>query len=729
MTTATAPQSPDRQTAELRFKVHGMHCAGCASTVRKAIEGVSGVSSASVSVTEGQASVEGADVDPQRVVEAVRNKGYDAEPAEEGLAPSEIRSDIELRQAHHERMWRYRAIVGLGLWAPLETLHWVGAAQGFAHTVWMQWTMLLGSTVVIAFAGWGFYRSALKAAAKRTANMDTLIALGATTAYIYSLVLFVLGLDQAMYFAEAAGLLGIVSLGHWFEARASAKAGGAVRELLELQPDQAERFDPSGEVETIPSAEVRPMDRLLVRPGARIPVDGIVLEGASAVDESIVTGESVPVEKTEGDEVVAGSMNTTGRLVVEANVDGRHTTVSRIAELVQKAQTSRTQIQRLADRVSAIFVPAVVSIALVTFLVWWLVVGDISTGVISAVTVLIISCPCALGLATPMAVMVGTGAASKRGVLIKTAEALERAVRARRVIFDKTGTLTAGEPGVIAVDPSSDDFSEEDILRLAAGVEEPSEHPVAHAIVEAARERGVAGSPVSDFRALPGRGVRGVVDGRTVEVVRDEEASCQVVVDRVRAGTITVADSLREDARQAIDDLRAFGLKVTMLTGDRRPIAERIGRELGLSPDEIVAEASPESKVEHVERVADEAIMIGDGINDAAALAKASVGVAMASGTTVAIESAQVVIPGDRVAAVPELVHLARSTVRTIKQNLFFAFVYNAAAIPVAAFGLLGTYGPLWAALAMGASDITVIGNALRLKMRIARERGGRTAR
>ncbi len=700
----------------MRLRVTGMSCAGCAATIQRALEGRHGISSASVSVTAGVASIEGQELNAEEIIRTIREKGFDAEPIEATTSVHDQRSDIEKKQAATERIWRYRAIVGLGLWVPLESLHWIGHWLHW-HGPWMNWLMFIGSSIIIVFAGSGFYRSAWKAATKRTTNMDTLIALGATTAYIYSAIIFFGGLELTAYFAEAAGLLGIVSLGHWFEARASARAGSAVRELLKLQPETAEVEQPDGTIHTIASADVPRRARIIIRPGGRVPVDGVVIDGSSAVDESIVTGESIPVEKSRGDSVSAGSMNTTGRLILETSVDGRHTTIARIADLVQKAQTSRAPIQRLADRISSIFVPTVLVIAFATFTGWWLA-GDIPTGVISAVTVLIISCPCALGLATPMAVMVGTGAASKRGILIKRAESLERIGRADRIIFDKTGTLTEGTPKVTDLAPAAG-YDNDVLLRLAASAEAPSEHPIAKAIVAAAHERGLKLDQVEAFTALPGVGVRGRLNGQSITVERDEHATARVVLDGERIGTITLTDRPRPDAQRAITELQQLGMRTMMLSGDRKDTAERIGRELGIAPDDIRAEVTPDQKAEYVHAMDGETIMVGDGLNDAAALAAAGTGIAMASGTNIAIESAAVVIPGDQVRAVPTLVRLSRQTLRTIKQNLFFAFIYNASAIPLAAFGMLGEYGPLWAAMAMGLSDITVIGNALRLKRRL----------
>ena len=699
------------------MRVSGMTCAGCASAVRGAIESRPGVRSASVSFIDGLVTVVGNDVRPESLVAAVRERGYDAEHVADTPAPAALRSDIELRQARQERQWRFRAVVGLGFWIPMALVHWL------AEGPWVPWLLFAGSTIVVATAGAGFYRSALGAARRGTTNMDTLISLGATTAYGFSLVVFVarffgrLG-EQPLYFTEAAALLGLISLGHWIEARATKRAGSAVRELLELQPDQAEVVEADGTRRVMESADVRPGQHLLIRPGARIPVDGAVIEGRSELDESVVTGEALPVTKSPGDPVIAGSMNTTGQLVIEANVDGRHTTVARIAGIVQRAQASKADIQRLADRVCAVFVPAVLVAAGVTF-AGWLLAGDLPRGVVATVTVLIISCPCALGLATPMAVMVGAGAASRRGILVKSAVALELAARARHVMFDKTGTLTIGRPVVTAIEPAGPEHDAAEVLRLAAAVETPSEHPVATAIVAAARARGLDVPVVDEFEAMPGRGVRGVVEGRPLEVVRDEQATCRVLLDGRHIGTLNLADEVRPDAALTIRRLRAMGLTIAMLSGDRRSVAEEVAAAIGIEASEVQAEATPESKARIVSNLPGGSVMVGDGINDAAALAEADLGIAMASGTNVAIESADIVIPSDHVEAVAETIDLARDTLRTIKQNLFFAFAYNVAAIPAAALGLLGPHGPLIAAVAMAGSDITVIGNALRLKRRL----------
>jgi P-type Cu+ transporter len=704
----------------VRLRITGMTCTGCAAGIQRAIEARADVKAASVSFASGTAEIEGRDLKPESLIATVQGRGFQAELIESDDDTLD-QSDIERQQHANERTWRVRAAVGMGLWIPLETLHWTATALHW-HGQWMPWVMFAGSLFIIVFAGFEFYKSAWKAAVRGTTNMDTLISIGATTAFVYSTIVHLAGLELPTYFAEASGLLGIVSLGHWFEARASAKAGSSVRELMLMQPETAEVMDLDGSTKSIPSVEVQRGWKLVVRPGGRIAVDGIVIEGESAVDQSIVTGESMPVGKRLGDTVVAGSMNTTGRLLIETTVDGRHTTISRIAKLVQRAQTSRAPIQKLADQVSAVFVPTVLAIAAVTLVGWWLV-GDFSKGLISAVTVLIISCPCALGLATPMAVMVGTGSASQRGILIRNAEALERIGRAHRIVFDKTGTLTAGKPEVTSICPIAG-YSENSLLAIAASVEASSEHPIGKAIVAAAKLRGLTLSSVERFESIPGQGVKGELSGQKVAVERDLQATARVVLDGQCIGTLTLNDRLRSDAVSAIKDLQRAEVRVSMLTGDRQVNAQAIATELGLDMKDVFCEATPESKAAHIASLGKDVIMVGDGLNDAAALATSGLGVALASGTNVAMEAAAVVIPGDRVGAIPELVNLSRATLRTIKQNLFFAFLYNSLAIPLAALGLLGESGPLWAAFAMGASDITVVGNALWLKRKLSKQAG-----
>ena len=689
------------------------------------------VSAATVDFVGGTAVISGS-APAVEILETISRQGFTGEDLGTRFDLQETRSRLEQAQASSVRLWRRRAIVGLSLWLPLEILHWT---MGAGHHGWLPWVMLFGSAIVLSVAGSGFYASAWSAARRGGTNMDTLVSIGASTAFGWSLIVFIMQrwggdgaaawLDHPLYFAEAAALLGVISLGHWLEAAASQRAGAAVRELLELQPDEAERLDEAGAIQRVDSSELMIGDRIQVRPGDRIPVDGMVQDGHSEVDESLVTGEPIPVDRRPGDPVVAGTVNGSGRLVVEATVEGRNTTVTRIAELVRAAQSSQAPIQRLADRVSSIFVPAVITIAMLSILGWGLLASDWETGVVSAVTVLIISCPCALGLATPMAVMVGAGEASRRGILVKSAADLESAGRLQRVFFDKTGTLTTGRPtlGGIRLLPTAGDLDRHAVLRLAASAETPSEHPLARAVVEAAIEEGIVPATTTGFDSTPGRGVEAMVEGRRVEVVRDQRASCRVIVDGVDVATLELTDQPRVDAAKAITRLRAMGLEVRMLTGDRAAAAHRIGSHIGLDPSEIDADATPASKLETIAAAGPNTAMVGDGINDAAALARAGLGIAMAGGTGTAIETAGMVVPPDRVASVADAIHLARRTLTTIRQNLFLAFVYNTLAIPAAAFGLLGMHGPLIAAAAMACSDVSVIGNAIRLRRSLSRER------
>ncbi len=711
MTHAAPTAKPPR---EVELDVGGMHCAGCAAAVRRALEDNAGVQTVNVNHQTGEVRVTGDELHSDDLIRSVEAAGFEAAVATPRESAAARRVAIEASQHAHAAAWRRRAVIGLTCWIILATLHW------FFHGPWVPWALFAGGTVAMIVAGGGFYRSAWNAARRGRTNMDTLISMGATAAYVFSTVtLFARQwgalVEQPLYFGEAAALLGIISLGHWLEARAAARAGSAVRELLELQPDTAERLTADGDTEATPTADIRPGDRLVIRPGARIPVDGEVVEGETEVDASIVTGEPLTVLKQPGDEVIAGSLNTTGRIVLESTVDGRETTVARIADLVERAQTSKASIERLADRVSAVFVPVVLIIALGTVLGWGLIGGDWPTGVISATTVLVISCPCALGLATPMAVMVGAGAASKRGVLVKGAASLERAGALRHVIFDKTGTLTEGAPQVDDVTPRGD-WSEAEVIRLAAAVEQASEHPLGRAIVAASDG---ALPDVTDFEATPGQGVSGTVENAAIEVRRATDASCEVVRDGVVIGTIAISDAVRPETASIVRTLRDEGMQVWMLTGDRDAAAQRLARQIDLPTDHVKADVTPEDKLDFVRERGEGTAMVGDGVNDAAALAAADLGVAIGTGTNIAMESADVVIR--RVASVVDLVHIARATLRTIRQNLFFAFFYNAAAIPAAALGLLGPMGPLWAAAAMGLSDICVIGNALRLKRRLAR--------
>jgi len=708
----------------VELAIEDLHCASCVETARRALLAHPEVEEVAVSVQTGRGIISGT-IDPVEAARIVTSAGYPASPVQaDPMTAAALHEHMEQQAIRHERQWRRRAIVGLGVWAPMAALHWGGGAMGLDGP-WTHWLLAALATLVIVVVGPGFFSSALAALRRGGTNMDTLISIGAGAAWTYSVVLFVLGLTgvehgQPSYFTEAAALLGLISLGHWLEARSSARAGSAIRDLLELQPEEAERVNADGETSAVPVADVAPGDRLIVRPGGRIPVDGVVVEGASEVDESLITGEPIPVQRGPGDAVVSGSINALGRLVMEATSSGQNSTIARIAQLVSDTLSSRASIQRVADRVSGIFVPAVLLVALLTVGGWTIraaVTGDwsnLSTGIIAAVTVLIISCPCALGLATPMAVMVGTGEAGRRGILIKSAAALEVAGRVQHVVFDKTGTLTEGRPVVTHVE-AEPGHTDQGVLQLAGGAEQGSEHPVARAILEACERLSITLSTSTDFVAIPGSGVRATVDGRQVEVRRGDTASCEVIVEGELIGRIDVEDTPLPDAASAIASLEQLGAPASMLSGDRQEAAVAIARTIGMPDDRVRGGVRPEEKAAAVRDDPRSTLMVGDGINDAAALATADVGVAVGSGTNVAIDAADVVIPGHRPSAVPLLIIIARRTLRAIHQNLFFAFFYNTTMIPVAAFGLLGPWGPLIAAGAMALSDITVVGNAVRL--------------
>jgi len=734
----------------VRLSIEGMHCAGCVGSVEKALASVPGVESGRVSLAHASADVSGSALDAEALVKAVDRAGYKARPVAARVSVADQRSEIEHRQAHHAIAWKRRALIGIVASIPMIPMHlpasWTGIEHLHGELNWYTWLSVVLSTIVQVYVGSAFYKSAWHAATKRTTNMDTLIAIGATAAFGFSVVVLIghlLGMDpqQPFYFGESAGLLTLISLGHWLEARTTAAAGSAIRELLSLQPDEvtrlASREDSSGE--SVRSADIEPGDFMLVRPGERIAVDGEVVNGASTVDESIVTGESMPVQREAGSKVIAGSLNQTGRLVVRAETSGLDTTVSRIAEMVRSAQSSKAEIQRLADSISSIFVPSVLGIAAITFL-GWLVFADadnLTRALVNATTVLVISCPCALGLATPTAVMVGSGAASRRGILVKSAATLERCASIDLIMFDKTGTLTQGKP---AVKEAADEP-----LRLAAVLASASTHPLSKAIVAAAQERSLDVPRADHVDESSGKGLSGRVDRREVHVLspsaakeagyestandNDDATRSVVVVDGKTIGSITFVDQMRPQARQLIESLRARGVEAMLLTGDRQAVAQRIGAEAGLDPEMIRAELRPEDKVAAVREAAERGkvvAMVGDGINDAAALAEASsrggVGIAIGSGANIAIEAADVVIPGESLDRLIDLLRLSADSLRTIRQNLFMSFIYNTLAIPVAALGLLGMQGPLLAAAAMGLSDLSVIGNSLRLKWRLSRE-------
>ena len=597
----------------------------------------------------------------------------------------------------------------------------------------LAWVEMLFATPVVLWGGFPFFQRGWRSILNRRLNMFTLVAMGTGAAYLYSLAAVLLLGAHHVYFEAAAVITTLVLLGQVLELRARAQTGSAIRALLNLAPQTASLLDPSGNETTVPLAHVHPGDRLRVRPGERVPVDGVVLDGSSPVDESMLTGEPIPVEKTSGGKVAGGTLNGSGSFIMRAERVGSETLLAQIVRMVGEAQRSRAPIQRLADSVSGWFVPLVVLVAAVTFVVWALAGPEprLTNALVNAVAVLIIACPCALGLATPMAVMVGTGRGATAGVLVKNAEALEVLEKVDTLVVDKTGTLTEGKPRLSSI-TALPGYEEVSLLRLAASLEQASEHPLAAAVVEAARARGLALSEPKDFRAVPGKGLTGRVDGRDMAIGNSlffselgitfkPSDDIGIAVDGQPAGSMAVADPIKGSAREAVRALHQEGIRVIMLTGDRRATAEAVARELGI--DDVRAEVLPAQKGEVVKALQSEGrivAMAGDGINDAPALAQAQVGIAMGTGTDVAIQSAGVTLLRGDLRGVVRARRLSRATMRNIRQNLFFAFFYNLLGVPIAAGALYPFFGlllsPMIASAAMTFSSVSVIGNALRLR-------------
>ena len=740
----TAGDALENENAVVRLRVDGMSCAGCVASVEKSLKKTPGVRSAMVSLAGGSALVEGESLDAEALAGSVRDAGFDAAPASSVDAAAELAERLGSDDATQASAWRWRVLLGVVLWLPLELAHWFGHGLGLHMTTGAGLAVALAvGTIAQVFIGSAFYRSAISAALRKSTNMDTLVSLGSASAYMLSLfhaiLIFAGGGEHPTYFIEATGLLTLISLGHWLERRARRGTTKALRELAAMQPTQAvvlaSQDDATGAV--VPTCDVLPGDLVLVRAGDRCPVDGELL-GPASLDESAVTGESVPADKQAGDMVMAGSVAVGTPAIVRATTDGASGTLGRMVALVADALASKADVQRLADRVSSVFVPLAITIALISFVAWLLVPGGgLSKAVVTAATVLVISCPCALGLATPLAVMVGTGAAGRRGILVRSASALERVAVARIALLDKTGTITSGEPLVR-------EETREELVRVAAALACRSSHPLSRAIVQAADDRNLAYEPADDAMEHAGEGMAGSIGGAeaklvSVDVARreghelddttlDEGPASVVLLDGRVLGVVRFSEQLRTGAERFVRELDALGVEPRMLTGDRAAPARRLADRIGLDQGRVEAGLSPSDKVDRVRTAATGAtvMMVGDGINDAPAMAAATsaggIGVAIDAGSNVALEAADAIIPGDRPLAVVDLVRIGRATRRGIRQNLFLAFVYNAAAIPAAAFGLLGEHGPVVAAGAMALSDLCVIGNAIRIRMVIDRQ-------
>jgi P-type Cu+ transporter len=746
---------------EATFGVSGLTCASCVGRVERALTKVPGVLEANVNLANERATVEylAGEVETRKLEKAIEGAGY-------GVIGEEESSSVE---DSHERDYR-KLRTDFLLAAALTVVILVGSLPHIFEfmlpipTGWLNLGLLLLATPVQLWAGWRFYRGAWAALKHGQANMNTLVVMGTSAAYLYSVVatlapqVFAAGRAD-VYFDTSALIITLILLGRLLEARAKGRTNEAIKKLAGLQAKTA-RVMRDGEEVDVPVENVEIGDFVVVRPGEKIAVDGLVLSGESAVDESMITGESIPVTKREGDEVIGATINTSGAFRFEATKVGEDTALHQIMRMVEEAQGSKAPIQRLADRISAVFVPAVIGVAAVTFLVWLLFGPEpaLTFALLNTVAVLIIACPCAMGLATPTSIMVGTGKGAEAGILIKGGEALEGAHKLDTVVLDKTGTLTKGRPELTDV-VTRNGMGEEELLRLGASAERGSEHPLGEAIVRGAEHRGLPLAEAAVFEAVPGGGIRARVEGRGVlvgslrflsesgvfenrllpkseDLAREGKTPIFVAVDGEPVGLVAVADVVRDESREAVQRLHALGLEVTMLTGDNRRTAEAVARELDI--DRVLPEVLPQDKASEVKRLQADGKrvgMVGDGINDAPALAQADVGIAMGTGTDVAMEAADLTLISGDARGVARGIGLSKATVRNIKQNLFWAFAYNVALIPVAAGILyplfsevsvpgvlslvLGEYGflnPVLAAAAMALSSVTVLSNALRLR-------------
>jgi Cu+-exporting ATPase len=714
------------------FAIGGMHCAACAVRNERTLRKIPGVLEANVNLGTRRARIA---FDETAVTEAAL-RGAVADNGYEVLADGNA-SDPQQLAKEEVRIARQRAFWAIALGAPVMVLAMADIQLPWSYlgrnlNVWLQ--AILSSAVILGL-GFDFHRGMIAQARNFAANMDTLISLGTLAALLYSLWGLWIG-SHHLYFETGAVIAALILLGRYFEARSRGQAGEAIAKLMELGAKTA-RLVEGGAERDIPIEQVKAGNVLLVRPGEKIPVDGIVAQGGSSVDESMLTGESLPVTKAAGDEVFGATINLSGAFQMRATKVGQDTVLAQIVRMVSEAQGNKAPIQKLADTVSGIFVPVVLGIALFTAVGWYLFTGDLSQSFVPAVAVLLIACPCSLGLATPTAMMVGTGVGARRGILIKNGEALERGSKIDVVMLDKTGTLTEGRPKVTDVIALAPKVSPDTVLSLAASLERLSEHPLGQAVVRAAQEQNLATESVERFANVAGQGVTGRMDNAAVLVgnvrMMDEagvplsaalaqieahqaKAETVVVVARNGAaiGLIAIADTLKSDAKAAIAELRAEGIIVVMITGDNRKAAEAIARELNV--EHSFAEVLPQDKAQHVQRFQKEGkrvAFVGDGINDAPALAQADLGIAIGTGTDIAIEAGNIVLVKGSPLKIIEALRLSRLTFRTIKQNLFWAFFYNIAAIPLAAFGLLD---PMIAAGAMALSSVSVVGNSLRIR-------------
>jgi Cu+-exporting ATPase len=730
--------------------VTGMTCANCASNIEKALKKVPGVTVASVNFASERLSVEfiPSIVTLEDIVSKIQKIGYDVvlptgdmeeEDAEEIARNAEIKDQTN------------KFLVGVVFALPLFALSMsrdFNLIGSWSHASWVNWIFLLLATPVQFYTGWDYYVGAIKSLRNKSTNMDVLIALGSSVAYFYSLaILLFSGLGGHVYFETSAVIITLIKLGKLLEARTKGKTGGAIKKLIGLVPKTATILKNNLEKQ-VPISAVKEDDIVIIRPGERIPVDGIVIEGSSTVDESMLTGEPLPVDKNVKDIVTGGTVNGHGLLKFKTTKVGNKTALAQIIRLVQEAQGSKAPIQALADKVSSFFVPAVIIMAIITFFIWWGITGEFVPAMIRMVAVLVIACPCALGLATPTAIMAGTGKGAENGILFKKSEALENAAKLKTIVLDKTGTITMGKPEVVDIVPLHPEITREFVLAYAASLEKGSEHPIGRSIVSQVEKMKMKLLDPLNFKAVPGFGVEGDINGERfkfgkpgwfvkegysfdgsksiISSLRDKGRTVMLLADNKNIlGLISVSDVLKPESAKAIKDLHNEHLKVVMLTGDNIQTARAIAKEVDV--DQVVAEVQPEEKAEQIKILQKKkglVGMVGDGINDAPALAQADIGMAIGTGTDVAIETGDVILSSGSLEGIPKAIKVSRKTLRTIRQNLFLAFVYNAVLIPVAA-GILAPFDmfpdflrqlhPILAALAMAASSISVVTNSLRL--------------